>query len=151
MNSQFTIEELVPHARTMSLLDDVVEFGDNYLVASVTIRPQSTFCEAQGVPAWIGPEYMAQTVAAMAGMKVRLNHEKPQVGFLVGTRRYSSPVPFFPVGSYLTIRVEQTFLADNGMASYECLLRFDSHEIAATLNVFQPQDLQQFLKGKTNE
>ena len=44
---------------------------------------------------------MAQTIAAHAGFAARLRGEEPAIGFLLGTRLYSSLVVEFPAGTKL--------------------------------------------------
>ncbi len=64
-----------------------------------------------GVPSYVGIEYIAQTVAAHAGMAALEKGELVRVGFLLGTRRYACRVPYFPLGALLTVRVRPIFLA----------------------------------------
>ena len=64
------------------------------------------YWEDAGVPAWAGVEYMAQTIAAHAGVEARARGEPPAIGFLLGTRAYSTSVEKFPNGSKLTVTVE---------------------------------------------
>ncbi len=62
--------ELIPHSEPMILIDELVEATSDHASAKVTIREDSMFSNAAGgVPAWIGIEYMAQTVSAFAGME----------------------------------------------------------------------------------
>ena len=61
------VESLVPHRGTMSLLDRVLAVDEEQALAEVDVGPASLFAQADGVPAWVGIEYMAQTVAAWAG------------------------------------------------------------------------------------
>ena len=61
------IRSLIPHSDAMVLVDRVIAVDEESLCAEVRIRPDSLFCMANGVGAWIGLEYMAQTIAAFAG------------------------------------------------------------------------------------
>ncbi|MEX1032919.1 MAG: hypothetical protein WDZ30_06130 [Cellvibrionaceae bacterium] len=150
MNIDFHIDEVVPHAGIMSLLDRVADYGTDWLVAEVAIGPHTLFMEEGGVPAWVGIEYMAQAVAAFAGVQRQQQGLDAAVGFLVGTRKYSSSHSFFLEGVTLRIKVEREFQADNGLGVFDCSIRGateKSEEIAAdaALNVFQPEDVQEFL------
>lgn len=150
MKVDFHIDDVVPHAGPMSLLDRVIDFDDDSLQAEVTLRPQSLFAEERGVPAWVGMEYMAQTIAAYAGVQRRLSGLEVKIGFLVGSRRYESSHPYFPLGSTLIIEVTREFQADNGLGVFACSIRGEDPmggEINATaaLNVFQPEDADEFL------
>jgi predicted hotdog family 3-hydroxylacyl-ACP dehydratase len=152
---EFTVEEVVPHAGVMSLLDRVLDCGEDWLEAEVVINRGSLFAEErsehqQGVPAWAGIEYMAQAIAAFAGVQRRRRGLEAVVGFLVGTRRYDSSRSHFPFGSRLRVRVEREFQADNGLGVFACEISGETAEGAeftasAALNVFQPDNVEEFL------
>lgn len=152
MKLDFHIDDLVPHAGLMSLLDRVIEYEEESLQAEVAIHRDSLFAEDKGVPAWVGIEYMAQTIAAYAGAQRRLNGLNVKVGFLVGSRRYESSHSYFPLGSTLSIEVQREFQADNGLGVFSCVIRGEGPEgeaitATAALNVFQPDDVEEFLTG----
>ena len=73
------IRSLLPHSGTMVLLDRVVAADADSLCAEVAIRPDSLFCNADGVGAWVGIEYMAQAIAAHAGYLARLRGDAVKV------------------------------------------------------------------------
>src|SRR5512143_137837 len=100
------IGELLPHGPEMTVIDRLVEYSPQRSIATVVVTEQSPFFVRSGVPAWVGIEYMAQTIAAHAGFEARLRGEKPAIGFLLGTRAYESEVGEFALGSALTITVE---------------------------------------------
>ena len=142
------IRQFVPHAGLMCLLDRVLASGDTWLEAEVTIRPDSLFCDGAGVGAWVGIEYMAQAIAAYGGVRARRQGQAVKIGFLVGTRKYASQWPAFPLGSRLHLRVDQQYEADNGLSVFDCRLTCENEEVAsATITVFQPADPAAFLKG----
>lgn len=154
MDIDFHIDEVVPHAGTMSLLDRVSDYGEDWLIAQVAIGPDTLFADQRGVPAWAGIEYMAQAIAAFAGVQRRQQGLEAAVGFLVGTRKYNSSHSYFPPGSSLNIEVEREFQADNGLGVFACCIRgltAEGEEIVAdaALNVFQPDDVQAFLEQGT--
>lgn len=144
--SEFRVIDVVPHAEPMSLLDQIHSYTATGLVAGVSITRESLLCEADGVPAWVGIEYMGQAVAAWAGVKARLNDEPVKIGFLVSCRRYESPRSHFRIGETLKVSVEQ--ITDNtaGLSVFDCRISGDELEIQANLNVFMPENAQQFLE-----
>jgi len=178
----YTIQQLVPMTDRMSLLDAVVTFpqqGESIIMTTrVTITEQSLFYDSarKGVPAYVGIEYMAQTVACLAGWedKTQRPDATPSIGFLVGTRKYEATTSLFSLGETLLISVRVEF-RDMEMASMECLIeRGDDavHEDTslrtervnrppaaredarpplahAVLNVFRPQHLEQFVEEIT--
>ncbi len=142
------IRQFVPHAGLMCLLDRVLASGDTWLEAEVTIRPDSLFCDGASVGAWVGIEYMAQAIAAFGGVRARSQGQAVKIGFLVGTRKYKSHWPVFPLGSRLQVRVDQQYEADNGLSVFDCRLTCKNEEVAsATITVFQPADPAEYLKG----
>lgn len=145
MNSAFDIREVVPHSGIMSLLDEVVGYDDQSLCAQVTINEDSLFVEAQGVPAWVGIEYMAQTIAAYSGVIARNAGQPVSVGFLVGTRKYTSNQAFFPLGQTLKVLVHEELRGDNGLGVFRCKITSEDLEAVASLSVFQPNNLDEFL------
>ena len=144
------IRRFLPHSGAMALLDRLLDMGPEDLLAEVTIRPDSMFCDDHGVPGWVGIEYMAQAIAAYAGYTAQLRGEAVKIGFLLGTRRYEASCPCFAVGSLLTIHVHRILQADNGIGSFECQIHAGSEQLAsATITVFQPADAAIFLEGST--
>lgn len=144
----YPIAELVPHSGAMSLLDRAIEGDAEHFVAEVDIRPGGLFCGDDGVGAWVGIEYMAQTVAAWAGWQARRRGEVPKVGFLLGSRRYACSVPVFRSGQVLRVAVRQEFRADNGLGQFDCRIEIAGETVAtAALTVFEPDDALRFLGG----
>jgi predicted hotdog family 3-hydroxylacyl-ACP dehydratase len=144
------IRRFLPHSSVMVLLDRLLEVGPEDLCAEVTIRPDSLFCNEQGVPGWIGVEYMAQAIAAYAGYTAQLRGEAVKIGFLLGARRYDAACSGFTVGSVLKVHVHKILQADNGIGSFECRIHAAGQQLAsAAITVFQPVDAAVFLEEST--
>lgn len=146
---QYSIAELVPHAAPMILLDGVDSWTLSSAVASVTITPQSPFACDLGVPAYVGIEYMAQAISAQAGVTERLQNSPVQIGFLVGSRRYTCNVSHFPIGAKLSVEIIESLVSDTGLSVYECSIKGRSNGCdilaSASLNVFLPENAEDFL------
>ena len=135
---QYSVDELVPHKYEMSLLDEIVDYDDTSLSSQVTIRADSEFLnEENTVPAWLGIEYMAQTIAAWAGIQNRKDNSGIKLGYLVGTRKYKSYVTSFPLNCVLKITIKINYQS-NGLGSFECTISSDQLLAEANLNVYQP-------------
>lgn len=145
MKSTYQVKDLVPHSGEMSLLQRIVDHGDEWLVAEIEIGQDSLFADANGVPTWIGLEYMAQTIAAYAGLQERLVGKPPKIGFLLGTRKYSVNTDYFIPGDTLSIRAELEMIADNGLNVFKCDIQGKDTQATAIINVFQPDDAEKFL------
>lgn len=146
MKPEYSIAELVPHSGKMSLLDTVLDYGDGWLLAEVHITPESTFADDRGIPAWIGMEYMAQAIAAYAGLQGRLKGEKPTIGLLLGSRKYQCTTDYFSFGQTLLLTVNRELDADNGLSVCKCELKGDNVEASANLNVFKPPNVDEFFQ-----
>lgn len=133
----------------MVLVDNVVEVGNEHIVVELTVREDGLFSQAdRTVPAWVGLEYMAQTVAAFSGYHRRCAGEAVGLGFLLGTRHYQASVGSFPCGTRLTVRADKVIEAANDMSVFDCQLQGETISAHAKLNVLLPKDSQQFLAGK---
>ena len=133
------IEELVLHRDTMLLIDSLVDKTDTHATAELRISESSTFFrKGKGVPAYVGLEYMAQTVAAFDGAQQVENAAEPSIGFLLGSRRYLSDRDYFGSGDHLLVDVEMVF-NDGNMASFDCSINVNGEPaVSATLNVYRP-------------
>jgi predicted hotdog family 3-hydroxylacyl-ACP dehydratase len=142
------IAELIPHAGPMILLDRVLDADLEHLTAEVSIRPDALFCDGQRVGGWVGIEYMAQAIGALAGWTARQNNDPIRIGFLVGTRQYRSHTPWFVVGETLHISVNREIDGDNGVSAVTCRITAPDGYLhaEATLTVFQPDNLEDFLE-----
>jgi predicted hotdog family 3-hydroxylacyl-ACP dehydratase len=139
------VAELIPHSGKMVLLDRIIACDEHSLSAELTVRSDSLLGNDKAVPAWAGIEYMAQTIAAYAGVMAKKAGEPVKLGFLLGTRRYNSNVAEFKVGSRLTVRVKQV-IQDDTLGVFDCEIYGINHEpdqdmeveVSANLNVYQP-------------
>ena len=131
----------VPHRGAMSLLDAVDHCDDERIVAHVRVPASGPFNSTDGVPAWVGIEYMAQTVAAWSGARARAGGGSPRIGYLLGSRRYEAAVPFFEAGAELQVFAQCELMGDNGLGMFECRIERDGRVLASgRLSVFEPPD-----------
>ena len=141
------IAELLPHAGDMILLDAVERFGDEDVETRATVRPGGLFNREDGsLPAWVGIELMAQSVAAYAGCQARVRGEPVELGFLLGTRSYQCNVEAFVAGADLHIHAIRSLQDDNGMGVFECRLAGPGIAAFARLNVFRPPQVARYLQ-----
>lgn len=155
------VSELAPHAAPMLLLDRALRATDETLTAEVVIRASSMFYADGGVGSWVGVEYMAQAVAAHAGHLARRAGSTVKAGFLLGSRKYTTSAPRFELGAVLHVHVKQVLRGENGLGAFECSIVPAGDTVAsasasasvseplahATLTVFQPGDVNEFLAG----
>ncbi|WP_410498062.1 hypothetical protein [Chitinibacter sp. S2-10] len=149
--------QVLPHAAPMILLDEIIEFGDEHLVAALTIPVDGLFNDAAlggAIPAYVAIEYMAQAVAAHDGCRVRAAGEQPKIGFLLGTRAFDCNVPAFAVGTRLTVHVQEVIKGENGMGVFEARVEGTQADgspirVSARINGFQPPNPHAFLAEHT--
>ena len=145
--------DLLPHAGDMILIDEVIEFGEEDIRTRIHVRPGGLFNRADGsLPAWVGIELMAQSVAAYAGCQARSKDEPVELGFLLGTRKFECNVEHFPAGSELIIHAQRSLQDDSGMGVFECHLSGPGIDATARLNVYRPPQSAGYLaEGADND
>ncbi len=145
------ITDLLPHRATMLLVDALLDDSQEHVRVETTVRRDGLYLADEGLPGWVGIELMAQTVACWAGMRRLERHQNVQLGFLLGTRKYDCQLPFFPIGARLEIHAHLEFVSEQGLAVFVCSI-FHEGQVVATgnLNVFQPDNVDEFLKGALN-
>jgi len=134
---------LVPHKGDAVLLDEIHSISEHRLEAGLVVRPGTAFSDDEGcLPGWIGPEIMAQGIAALSGSRSLAASGRPAaIGLLLGIRSYETSVPAFRPGDSLAVEVIESSEDEEGRAVFECRIRRAGHVLASgTLTVFQPPD-----------
>jgi predicted hotdog family 3-hydroxylacyl-ACP dehydratase len=119
------VHDLLVHRDPMIFIDRVVEAGQAELLAEVRIGPGvPLYQEGIGVPAWVGLEYMAQSIAALSGLRARVKaiDGNMPLGLLIGCRKYASDVAVFPNGANLKIRVIELDVIDKSLGAFDCTI-----------------------------
>lgn len=147
--NKYEIEDVLPHQSPMILIDEILSYDEDTCSCAVTISSSSPFfcAEAQGVPTYIGSEYMAQAIAAFAGAQALDKNEQVSIGFLLGSRKFKTTLPYFAKNQKISILVKELYREDSGLRVFDCQLTDqENNAIAqANINVFQPDDAEQFL------
>lgn len=131
------IAELVPHSAPMILLDEILGFDGARIRCRTTVRTESMFVEEDRVRAIVALEYMAQAVAAFAGMQGRAGGAPPRVGYVLGTREMTLEAGWFMVGDELVVEAEEVW-GDGRMGSFRCTVTRDGLCMAeAHINVYR--------------
>ena len=115
---------LLPHRPPMLLINKLIAVNNEYATSKVIISEETPFIQAtEGVPSWIGLEYMGQTAALIAGYQQQQGSTEPHLGFLLGTRNYNAKTPFFNLGSHLQIHCQEVAVVGNSLATFHCTIR----------------------------
>ncbi|MFJ4544255.1 hotdog family protein [Pseudomonas sp. NPDC088885] len=145
--TDWPLAELLPHAGDMILIDSIERFDDEQIYTRLTVKSEGLFNLHDGsLPAWVGVELMAQSVAAFAGCHARQKGNPVELGFLLGTRKFECNVETFPAGTELSIHGLRSLEDDNGMGVFECHIHGDGIHASARLNVFRPPEATQYLQ-----
>lgn len=138
-----TIAAILPHAGRMLLLDELHDHGPEHVTCGVTIHRETMFCDGiHGVPAWVGLEYMAQTVCAFSGVEEVRAGFPPSIGLLLGSRNYQSHAEWFPLGASLVIHAELLMRDDNDLVAFQCTIHERERLLArGDLKACRPKDL----------
>ena len=133
----------------MLLLDEVVSYDDDCAVAKVRIHPASRFYDAElgGVPAWVGIEYMAQTMGIWSGWQHLKKGEPIKLGFLLGSRAYKTEHAVFASGSELLVTAKVVYHEPGGIGAFECRISAPGLDINAQINAFMPDDPIAYARG----
>lgn len=141
-------EPYLPHAAPMALVDQIIRHESGQLESAVHIGDQHLFMTEAGVPVWVAVEFMAQSIAAYAGVQAVRRGEPVRIGFLVSTRQMNCAVDFFERGSDLRVFVREVVMAENGLATFDCSVQLQGRDcVSARINVFQPADPDAFLRS----
>ena len=131
------IVELVPHRPPMLLLDRVLSYDGQCVICETVLGPDSPFVEGGFVPGVVGIEYMAQAIAAGAGLSARDKGEGARIGFLLGCRKLTIAVDSFQVGDRLIVEARRTW-GENHIGSFACTVQRGSEVLVeGSLTVYQ--------------
>jgi len=106
------LQTLIPHKGKMLLLDRVIDYDiEHSLRAEYTITKNCIFYDPaiDGVPAWVGFEFIAQAISAFTGIRER---EKSAMGFILSIPFMKMEIPLFKNGSTVEIRVKENDCMD---------------------------------------
>ncbi|RTZ17717.1 3-hydroxydecanoyl-ACP dehydratase [Vibrio aquaticus] len=136
------IAQLLPHDEPMILIDRALDIQSDSIHCQVEIGAKNPFFnqQSQTLPAYVGIEFMAQSVAAWSGYHALQKGSEPPIGFLLGSRRYSAHCDSFNNGQLLDIYAEK-MMEDNGMAVFTARIEFEQQIVASCqLNVYVPSE-----------
>ena len=129
LKNRSEVEQVLPHSGQMVLLDRVIDYDESSVVSEVDVDSLTLFMTPSGLPAYVGIEVMAQSIAAWSGLIRRTKNQSPKPGFLLGTRKYECQLPYFPKGS--TLRVHAAEIINNeGLATFACRLQYGGNSMS---------------------
>ena len=146
----FNTELFLPQQGPMKLIDSIVLINEKSAICKTVITENNLFYDAsiKGIYAWIGIEFMAQTIAVFATSK---NLQEPRIGFLMSVRKFAYDQPYFKLGDSLTIVANREYL-DEKIGVFGGKITKNNRQVAtAKLTAYQPTKNQlrnMMLKGE---
>ncbi|MCL1124591.1 hotdog family protein [Shewanella surugensis] len=148
------VADYLPHSAPMIFIDKIIAYQTDTLLSEINITSQSPYFDdiISGVPNYVGIEYMAQTIAALAGIEALKRNDIIRIGFLLGSRKLQLHVPHYKLGHTYHTRVSRLYQEETGLAVFECqILEQDDIIAQANINVFQPQDTHTYISNSTQD
>ena len=148
-----TIAQILPHEGRMLLLDELLSHDDAGIVTAVSIHRDTVMCDGEnGVPAWVGMEYMAQAACAYSGVYEVRAGDKPKISLLLGTRSFKTQVPVFPIGSRLIVSAQLVMRDDDDLAVFKCRIESNGQEWATgDIKAIRPANINVLIQEQINE
>lgn len=141
------IADFMPHSGAMCWLDAVIEHTPESIRTLAIVAQTHPCCEDGEIAPWHAIEFMAQSIAAWAGLRASALGKPPPLGFLLGTRRLELSFAAFRVGEQLEISAHKEFSAENGLSAFQCeIYRGGACITRAMLSVFEPANADEFLR-----
>lgn len=130
------VRDVLPHAGRAVMLSRIVEHVEDRTVCLVEVGEDL-------VPVWIGLEYMAQCVAAHAGLRALARREPVKVGLFIGSRRVDFRAAGFRRGQRLLVSATRVW-GEREFGAFACALRDEGRAqplAEGTLTVALPESL----------
>ena len=153
LERHYEMNEVLPHRGRMLLLDELIDAGPEHVVCAVAIERDTMFCDGvNGVPSWVGIEYMAQTAATYSGVEEARAGVRPTIGLLLGSRRYKPEVPYFAIGSRLRVHAELILRDETDLVVFSCRIVEGERLVAqADVKAYRPKDVLAVIRGERIE
>jgi len=137
VKGRFKPADVLPHGGAMLVLDEILDYDDDRVVAAARIKESSLFLNADNrVPAWMGLEYMAQCIAAWEGIRARRNNQPIEIGYLIATRRYMAQGGGFFVGDRLEVTARRV-QHEGPLAVFECTIESQHCTVQGNVSVYR--------------
>jgi len=109
------LQTFIPHRGKMLLLSRVIEYDIEHSIrAEYDITRNCLFYDPvlDGVPSWVGFEFIAQAISVLTGIRKREKGEKTNIGFILSIPSMRMEIPLIKNGSTVEVRVEEIDCTD---------------------------------------
>lgn len=130
--------EILPHGPAAVFIERVLERTEADIVCEVVPGTQDgDYAEDGVIPAELGIEYMAQAVAAYAGLSASVERRR-EVGYIIAVRSLQIRTPGFALGQPLIVRATREW-GESHLARFAATIERDGELlVSAFLSVFRP-------------
>lgn len=138
---EYEISSLLKHSGDMILVDEVKEYGEDFIVVNASVKEENPFLIDGVLPNFVFLEIIAQSVSAYAGIMSKNRGEEVVLSLLLGCRNFQMYKESLEVGADLTIHAKISLLEDDGFGVYDCKMYEDEFLVAkGRLNVYTPDE-----------
>jgi predicted hotdog family 3-hydroxylacyl-ACP dehydratase len=150
LERHFDVTELLPHEGRMLLLDEMIDAGPEHVTCTVAIRRDTMFCDGvNGVPSWVGLEYMAQAMSTFSGIDQARAGARPTIGLLLGSRSYKTEVPYFAIGAQLRVHAALLLRDESNLVAFSCTIAEGERVLArGDIKGYRPKDVMAIIRGE---
>lgn len=134
----------------MLLIDQIKRVEEKIIVTEAKICADNIFFDKrhQGVPSWVGLEYLAQSAAIWVGIDDERIGRDITLGFLLGSRSYRAEKSVFAENEILTMKVEADFIEASVTVFSGAIINAHGQTLVeGNLTAFRPDDLDRYLAG----
>lgn len=127
---------LLPHSDKMLLIDEVVEFKEDFIHTKTRITGDNAFLKEGLFATYQGVEIMAQSLGCLKSLLCK--DKEAKLGFLLGVRNFEILAPFIELGALLHAKSKLSLQDESGFGVYECELfceRNGALELVAKANL----------------
>jgi predicted hotdog family 3-hydroxylacyl-ACP dehydratase len=143
------VSRYIPHRPPMILIDAIDSYSEESVATTTRITLHSPFYSHadDGVPAWVGLEYMAQTAAVWVGLDDERYGRAVEPAFLVSARSFEAAVPVFTTGETLLTEV-RVQLRDGEIVAFVGRIINGEGELRAEaqFTAYRPRNVQAYLQ-----
>lgn len=138
------LTKYVPHSGKMLFLSRIVSYDiqQKRIISEVDITTNDLLYDEKlnGVPIWVGFEYMAQSISALSGIYDSSLGINPQIGFIVSINNFEAFTSIYKLGTTVSIEVEEMMRVESAI-TFKGTVKENGNLLAnSTLNVVKIED-----------
>ncbi|MEY4581094.1 MAG: hypothetical protein RL701_5797 [Pseudomonadota bacterium] len=131
------ITRFIPHRGSMLFIDSIVASGPEHVECRARVRADNPFQRAGSVRAVVCLEYVAQAVAAYAGLQSETSGQA-RIGYLIAANRLTLSAASLELGDELVVHAKRLW-GESTLGKFECaVIRLGITIAQATVSVYQP-------------